>query len=320
MKRWILLFGIVLLFPLPGEAQQQKVLSKLWVVDRDRGTIQPLVLPQQPPYEGQGYSALGTWKAFGVDNGLDGARLNDILLQGDWLYIAGSALSKDGKDFYGLVRVHIRTQQVEVLAHKLEFLSTQGWIKKLIPYRGGIIAVGAFTSLDGRYARSLAYWKDGQWTIIPSRVEGTLFGAAVIEDTLYADALLVQEPGMKIYQYMRGYNLATMERLPIIGKLGRDKGIAATLEYVAVGKKLCVFGFFDRVIYNGDLDTLEAHNAAVYDIVHRQWEVLPIALDSFPTIGLRTLVVDTLLYVYGEQLGGQRHLYQIDVQNRRVEE
>ncbi len=310
-KGWLGLLLMICSFS-SGVAQE-----RLLEIKPDWQALMAQSVPSFP--ETQGYVELGQWKAFGIRDGLDAPGLFDILLLDDWLYVAGLSLSYDGDQSFGLVRIHTKTQQVEILAERLQFGPVTGWIQELLPYRGGVVAIGAFTDLDGRYARSIAYWKDGQWQMIPSRVEGTILSGAIVEDTLYSDGIAVAEPDGRVYQYIRAYNLATMERLPAIGKLGRDKGIPMATKYVAVGKTVWVFGFFDRVLSGSD--TVEARNAAVYDLERRQWEPVTVPLDSFPTVGLQTFVMeDTLLYVYGEQLGRQRHLYRIAVPDRSVEE
>lgn len=259
----------------------------------------------------QGFEFTGNWKPFSLQEGLDYPRVYDIALVGDWLYASGLGFSSDGDSLYGLVRIHTKSGKIEVLARHLEYISVTGYIEKLLPYRGGVIGVGLFNSVDGQYARSIAYWDStGEMTVVPMRGEGTRLTAAMIGDTVYMEGEHVSEPGDRVLACLRAVDMQNMLFKPAIGKLYRKKGMVIVWRMVSVGKQLWVFGFFDEVY--GEQDTVRTPNVAVYNAATGRWSGFQVDRDSFPSWGVEPMVYNGMLYVVGYSLDRQKHCYRID--------
>jgi len=270
----------------------------------------------EPQLSGQGYELIGTWKPFPLEKGLDNPVIFDIAVVGDWLYAAGLGLSGDGDTLYSLVRFHRKTGQVEVLSRGMGFYNTTGYIQRLLPYRGGVVGVGFFLSVDGRYARSAAYWdSSGTLQIIPMRGEGTRFAAAILEDTLYMQGKTFSGPGGVTFFNLRSCELRTMTFGPVVGEVYRKEGIPMLMDAVTVGKEVWLFGYFDEV--QSERDTVRTPNAAIYNAAQRRWYGLQVDRDSFPTWGIQAIVHQGQVYTLGYSLDGQRHCYRIDPATRQ---
>ncbi len=270
----------------------------------------------EPQLYGQGYELIGTWKPFPLEKGLDNPAIFDIAVVGDWLYAAGLGLSGDGDTLYSLVRFHRKTGQAEVLSRRMEFNNLTGYIRRLLPYRGGVVGVGFFLSVDGRYARSAAYWDStGTLQIIPMRGEGTRFAAAILEDTLYMEGKFFSGPGGVTFFNLRSCELRTMTFGPVVGEVYRKKGVPMLLDAVTVGKEVWLFGYFDEV--QSERDTVRTPNAAIYNAAQRRWYGLQVDRDSFPTWGIQAIVHQGQVYTLGYSLDGQRHCYRIDPATRQ---
>ena len=270
----------------------------------------------EPQLYGQRYELIGTWKPFPLEKGLDNPAIFDIAVVGDWLYAAGLGLSGDGDTLYSLVRFHRKTGQAEVLSRRMEFNNLTGYIRRLLPYRGGVVGVGFFLSVDGRYARSAAYWDStGTLQIIPMRGEGTRFAAAILEDTLYMEGKFFSGPGGVTFFNLRSCELRTMTFGPVVGEVYRKKGVPMLLDAVTVGKEVWLFGYFDEV--QSERDTVRTPNAAIYNAAQRRWYGLQVDRDSFPTLGIQAIVHQGQVYTLGYSLDGQRHCYRIDPATRQ---
>ena len=266
---------------------------------------------------GQGYELIGTWKPFPLEKGLDNPVIFDIAVVGDWLYAAGLGLSGDGDTLYSLVRFHRKTGQVEVLSRRMEFFyDLTGYIQRLLPYRGGVVGIGTFLSVDGRYARSAAYWDStGTLQIIPMRGEGTRSAAAILEDTLYMEGKTFSGPGGIFFSNFRSCELRTMTFGPVVGEVYRRNTAPTLLDAVTVGKEVWLFGYFDEV--QSERDTVRTPNAAIYNAAQRRWYGLQVDRDSFPTLGIQAIVHQGQVYTLGYSLDGQRHCYRIDPATRQ---
>ena len=183
------------------------------------GVIVGALFPVAAPWQNVARWENGAWAAMG-----SGWPFAEVTTLGRW---NGAAVASGGSR----IGVWIGAEWVEVAG------SVSGRVNRLLEYRGDLIAVGAFTSIDGQTYNRVARWDGTGWRALGDGVDGEVWSACVFAGELYVSGAFSRAGSVDAPAFARWDGVRW----------------AAVSDMGAAGISLLPYGAPDMVVHNGQM-------------------------------------------------------------------